>query len=95
MVDTDRTPDHRDVTLRSMDDYGQQLERALSGLSIEEAHWMPTPESNHILWIIWHMDRMKDLWAWYLRGDGRVRGPRVVGLNALGSTLNEMELAIR
>ena len=21
---------------------------------------MPTPESNHILWILWHMGRMED-----------------------------------
>ncbi len=70
MAESDRTPDHRDVTLRSIDDYGRQLQRALSGLSIEEARWMPTPESNHILWILWHMGRMEDMWAWYLRGDG-------------------------
>jgi hypothetical protein len=66
----DRSPDHRDVTLRSIDDYGRQLKRALDGLSIEEARWMPTPESNHILWILWHMGRMEDMWGWYLRGGG-------------------------
>jgi hypothetical protein len=37
VADMNRTPDHRAVLLQSMDDYGQQLERALSGLSIEEA----------------------------------------------------------
>ena len=31
---------------------------------------MPTPESNHILWILWHIGRMEDMWGWYLRGGG-------------------------
>jgi len=63
-------PDHRDVTLQSIDDYGRQLLKAIEGLSIEEARWMPTPQSNHILWILWHIGRMEDLWGWYLRGGG-------------------------
>ena len=63
-------PDHRDVTLESIDDYGRQLLKAIEGLSIEEARWMPTPESNHILWILWHIGRMEDMWGWYLRGGG-------------------------
>ena len=63
-------PDHRDVTLQSIDDYGRQLLKAIERLSIEEARWMPTPESNHILWILWHIGRMEDMWGWYLRGGG-------------------------
>ncbi|MEC9293504.1 MAG: DinB family protein [Chloroflexota bacterium] len=63
-------PDHRDVTLQSIDDYGRQLMKAIEGLGIEEARWMPTPRSNHILWILWHIGRMEDMWGWYLRGGG-------------------------
>ena len=63
-------PDHRDVTLQSIDDYGRQLLKAIERLSIEEARWMPTPESNHILWILWHIGRMEDMWGWYLREGG-------------------------
>ena len=63
-------PDHRDVTLQSIDDYGRQLMKAIEGLGIEEARWMPTPKSNHILWILWHIGRMEDMWGWYLRGGG-------------------------
>jgi hypothetical protein len=62
--------DHRDVTLQSIDDYGRQLLKAIEGLSIKEARWMPTPQSNHILWILWHIGRMEDMWGWYLRGGG-------------------------
>jgi len=65
-----RKLDHRDVTLQALVDYGRQLERVLIGLELEEARWMPTPESNHILWILWHMGRMEDMWGWYLRGGG-------------------------
>tara|TARA_B100000029_G_scaffold411983_1_gene414523 strand:- start:134 stop:670 length:537 start_codon:yes stop_codon:yes gene_type:complete len=65
-----RPVDHRDVILQSLKDYGRQLERALLNLGQIEARWMPTLESNHILWILWHMGRMEDMWAWYLRGGG-------------------------
>jgi len=61
--------DHRDLALQSVGDYGRQLVRALRGLELEEARWMPTPDSNHILWILWHMGRMEDMWGAYLRGD--------------------------
>lgn len=60
--------DHRDLALQSIGDYGRQLTRALAGLELEEARWMPTPQSNHILWILWHMGRMEDMWGSYLRG---------------------------
>ena len=60
--------DHRDLALQSIGDYGRQLTRALTGLELEEARWMPTPQSNHILWILWHMGRMEDMWGSYLRG---------------------------
>ncbi|MCZ6538520.1 MAG: DinB family protein [Chloroflexi bacterium] len=60
--------DHRDLALQSIGDYGRQLARSLGGLELEEARWMPTPESNHILWILWHMGRMEDMWGSYLRG---------------------------
>jgi hypothetical protein len=60
--------DHRDLALQSLDDYGSQLKYRLRGLELEEARWMPTPESNHILWILWHMGRMEDMWGWYLDG---------------------------
>ena len=56
------------MVLQSIGDYGRQLAFSLRGLELEEARWMPTPESNHILWILWHMGRMEDMWGWYLRG---------------------------
>lgn len=60
--------DHRDLALQSLSDYGRQLARTLHGLKIVEARWMPSSGSNHILWILWHMGRMEDMWSWYMRG---------------------------
>ena len=36
------------------------LQRSLEGLSPEERRFQPTPESNHIDFIIWHMARVED-----------------------------------
>ncbi len=62
--------DYRHVTLQAIRDYESQLKRALKGLGEEEARWQPSPNANHILWILWHMGRMEDMWGLYLRGAG-------------------------
>ena len=38
------------------------LKSALDGLDEYELHWRPTPESNTIDWIVWHMARTEDYW---------------------------------
>ena len=35
---------------------------ALSDLTPEEAAWRPGPEANPIVWILWHMLRVEDMW---------------------------------
>ncbi len=35
---------------------------ALSDLTPEEAVWRPGPEANPIVWILWHMLRVEDMW---------------------------------
>ena len=61
--------DFRDVAKLALEDYDRQLKRAMQGITQEEARWMPAPESNHILWILWHMGRMEDMWGQkYLAG---------------------------
>ncbi len=64
--------DFRDVVKQSLEDYGQQLEFALDGLTPEEARWQPNPGSNHILWTLWHIGRMEDMWGSYLSGASEV-----------------------
>jgi len=83
------------VTLQAVGDYDRQLERALEGLEIEEARWMPTPVSGHILWTLWHMGRMEDMWAGTCEEKATAHGSKVVGLNALESSQNAMAAAIR
>jgi hypothetical protein len=39
------------------------LKQTLDGLTPEELLWQPKPESNHILWTVWHMARVSDRWA--------------------------------
>jgi hypothetical protein len=64
--------DFKDVVKQSLEDYGQQLEFAVDGLTPEEGRWQPSPESNHILWTLWHIGRMEDLWGSYIAGEPEV-----------------------
>ena len=32
-------------------------------------HWQPTPTSNHILWLVWHIARDEDRWMMTYVGD--------------------------
>jgi hypothetical protein len=38
------------------------LNRALDGLTQEEAAWRPAPESNSIAFILWHITRIEDFY---------------------------------
>ncbi len=40
----------------------EYLTDALSGLTPEETAWRPGPEANSIIWILWHMTRVEDMW---------------------------------
>ena len=45
------------------DGYGRilkGLERMLKDLTLEDLHWQPTPESNSIAWLAWHISRVPD-----------------------------------
>ncbi len=62
------------ATLKSAyDEYLQQLKQAVDGLSHDEAYSQPTPHSNHIAWLVWHMARVEDHWInGVLTGKGQV-----------------------
>jgi len=45
-----------------LDEYLQQLHRALDGLSPVELRWQPTLHTNPIIWLVWHMARVEDRW---------------------------------
>ena len=52
--------DFRDILKSQMAEYTEYLELALEGLTPEERRFQPTPESNHIDFIVWHMARVED-----------------------------------
>lgn len=33
---------------------------AVEGLSLDDLHWQPGPESNSIAWLLWHLSRTQD-----------------------------------
>ena len=50
-----------------LEEYLQALRRALEGLAPTELRWQPTPQTNHIAWLVWHMARVEDGWVSRLR----------------------------
>ena len=56
-------PSCRDPSKRGLNEYYGKLKESVSGLTPEELMWQPGPESNHILWTVWHMARVSDRWA--------------------------------
>lgn len=52
--------DFRDILKSQMSEYMEYLELALEGLTPEERRFQPTPDSNHIDFIVWHMARVED-----------------------------------
>ncbi|MDA1256221.1 MAG: DUF664 domain-containing protein [Chloroflexi bacterium] len=46
------------------------MDNALDGLTPEQWRWRPTPTANHILWTVWHLTRVEDMWInSYLAGN--------------------------
>ena len=60
--------DFRDLVKLSLADYERALRRATQELTPDELRWQPSPMANHILWLLWHIGRMEDMWASYLSG---------------------------
>lgn len=46
----------------SYDEYLAELKKAIDGVSMAEAYTQPSPHSNTIGWIVWHMARVEDYW---------------------------------
>lgn len=53
----------RDPIKSGLNEYYGKLKQTVEGLTPEELLWQPNPESNHILWTVWHMARVSDRWA--------------------------------
>ena len=51
---------HREATRYGLAEYLTDLKSALDGLTPVELYWQPSPNSNHIAWLVWHMARVED-----------------------------------
>jgi len=57
-----RSMDFKEIIKMAMDEYMEELRKALDGLTTEERRFQPTPESHHIDFAVWHMARVEDSW---------------------------------
>ena len=46
-----------------LEEYLQELQRAIEGLTPDEARWQANDHTNHIAWLVWHMARVEDRWV--------------------------------
>jgi uncharacterized damage-inducible protein DinB len=51
-----------DVILKSLEENGEYIEDALKALTTDELTWSPKPHSNNIIFLLWHLGRVEDLW---------------------------------
>ena len=54
--------DFKDIVRAALDEYMDDLRKAIDGLTLEERRFQPTPHSHHIDFIVWHMARVEDGW---------------------------------
>ena len=52
--------DFREILKTGLSECSEHLDNALRDLTPEERRFQPTPESNHIDFILWHMARAED-----------------------------------
>jgi uncharacterized damage-inducible protein DinB len=54
--------DYKDIIRMALDEYSEDMARALNGLTPEDRRYQPTPDSNHIDFLVWHIARVEDGW---------------------------------
>ena len=47
----------------ALDEYTDDLRRAVDGLAPAERRFQPTPDSHHIDFVLWHIARVEDNWV--------------------------------
>ena len=53
--------DFREILKLQFDEYQSETERLIDGLSDEERRFMPSKESHHIDFALWHASRAEDI----------------------------------
>ena len=57
---TDESPSFTSFFNDLMDRSHTRVKRAMDGLTEEQLYYRPTPDSNSIGWLVWHLSRSKD-----------------------------------
>ena len=55
--------DFKEIIRMALDEYMDELKKALDGLTTEERRFQPSPDSHHVDWTVWHMARVEDDWV--------------------------------
>jgi uncharacterized damage-inducible protein DinB len=55
--------DFRNIVQMALDEYTDDLRRAVDGLAPAERRFQPTPDSHHIDFVLWHIARVEDNWV--------------------------------
>lgn len=50
----------KDLLLDALERIRSLTRRTLDGLTLEELHQQPSPDTNSIAWLIWHLTRVQD-----------------------------------
>ena len=53
---------HKELLRWGLEESDRDMVIAMNGLTAEERRHQPTPESNHIDFIVWHVARVEDMW---------------------------------
>jgi uncharacterized damage-inducible protein DinB len=51
-----------DIILQSLEENEKYVQDALTFLTEKELAWSPEPHSNSIIFLLWHLGRVEDLW---------------------------------
>ena len=55
--------DFREIIRMALDEYMEELKKALDGLTAAERRFQPSPEAHHVDFAVWHMARVEDDWV--------------------------------
>lgn len=51
-----------DLLIQSLEENEGYIQAALKWLSEDDLRWSPKPHSNSIIFLMWHLARVEDLW---------------------------------
>ena len=54
--------DFKGIIRMALDDYTNDLRKAVEGLTPDERRYQPSPDAHHIDFVVWHMARVEDDW---------------------------------